>query len=50
MTPRVSKAAMKGRNFTILIEPYVLQVVLSLECLGRTGNAEDEHDNESAKI
>ena len=51
--PRVSKAAIKGRNLTILIAPYVLEAVLSVEFLSSGGNAskneEDEHDDESAK-
>ena len=52
--PRVNKAAMKGRNLTILIALYVVEAVLSVECLGIGGNAsmnaENEHDDESAKV
>ena len=46
--PRVNKAAIKGRNLTILTAMYVLEAVLSVECLSSGGNAskneEDEHD------
>ena len=53
MIPRVNKAAIKGRNLTILTAMYVLEAVLSVECLSSGGNAskneEDEHDDESAK-
>ena len=52
--PRVNKAAIKGRNLTILIAPHVLEAVLSVEYLSSGGNASknanEEHDDESAKI
>ena len=51
--PRVNKAAFKGITLTILIAMYVLEAVLSVECMSSGGNAskneEDEHDDESAK-
>ena len=54
MIPRVNKAAIKGRNLTILIAPHVLEAVLSVEYLSSGGNASknanEEHDDESAKI
>ena len=54
MIPRISKTAMKETNITILIAPFLVLAVLSIECFNngdRVGkNTQGEHDGQSEII